>query len=1352
MPRPPPARAISSCCTCTPRSTPRPSHSCPPHRSSSAAHAACSSASPSTSSVSLHPPHSQSFTTSSAQSATPSLATASGPPALPVLDFLYPGFGFFSRSLPPRVATSTEPLPLIGPTRFPASASTDDSISYFEVPKSFSSPTPTTTTRTSNSRSVLLFSSQPSLQHGTSWRSAVLVGTCVCGRVRESCMHCRAKSTASAMIETLPPLDIKGKSREIEIPSSSTATTSSSVPHVTPFRSFLHLLDTTLPSSRVSSTSATTRASPRKVRHRSKLSKRHSPESLLDKLAQDLDLDVNWNSLDHYNKIDSIRLFSRIVKWSDSLDSAPVGPLMGTERTNSDRATQEALRLKAGSLIERFLNKIARDAENAERGRLSIAGLSIEASALTGKIDSIPDRQTQSLSRFEQSIQDVFRETRWQHPGRNEDQDKERKKRIQAMRTALSNLFEGWTRTSSNSDAGELALNLVLEYDLEPLFETTIHPESRRRQEQAYNDILKRQYGILLARLNPTPSEWVVGHADETATRLHLVRHLARSGSAGEARIIWDGIANEQLDGPAAEANRLESLTALVDGLIMERLYEDANALTAELDSLAKKVQLEAPLEPSLVLKAYQVLSKLASNQGRTSILERVQKKIFNLATSESVVVTPTESLARQIRSKSARAETNSVREMFEHFRGTREWELATKEDQAKLWSQVILSQTRINHVEGAVKTLRELVLSGLRAPTAAVNSILFGFARRGDVDRVDSLFHQLAQGDFEDTRPDVGSWNALVLARTTVKDPSAAVRVIRAMQRNQFKPNRQTWTTLMAGMVDTAQWRQTFEIYRYLEQHPSVEMRPDTATTNVVLKACVLTATPASSVIALFRQLLQRGFRPNMMTYTLVLQSLTTAGLMDIAEELYLMMDRPPSTGSTALPTSMTPVRPDAFIFSTLIAGYLKRDEKMKAKACLAEMRRRGIEPSSITLAIVVGSRLGERSTPMKVKQMIAEARQLLQEEEGSGVGLTRWRRAQPPRRDRKLALGQEAATIFAPIFQSAAKQGLTAAALELLEEVHSRNRDAVPIELYTMLMDAFRRTDNIDIAADNIKAIWDRAYESVAGRFIVARDPKTAHSISTDLTAHILTTSNLDLRVDAARSSILCVPLSILLESLYQAGRHHLFGQIWRALARQGFSFDASNWNILAIYFARDLQLERAFWISENILCRPHDDTSPVPSPAHFESAFSHVTRSSAIARMPTRLHNLRRPEQDQQRLHPTDLATLLATPAHRSESTLDLGETFEEALRVREATFWHPFGGLLEALQLALDALKTSGDAQHDGEKLSASALGDKFMSEHPRTMEAIELWRTKGERKARKWERYMSLRGSGTPLEQ
>ncbi|GAA5862991.1 hypothetical protein JCM1840_002348 [Sporobolomyces johnsonii] len=1270
---------------------------------------------------------------------------------------------------------------------------------------------------------------------------AMGAGRCVCGRVRQSCLRCRAASTStgapasSRAASAGAAKEDKGKAKEVDEFGDNAAepgppTPSPSTPAAEPSPSatsasrqpvlldFLRVLDSSLVSSRGAPvTPGLDPPRTRAARRRLRFSSISALQSVLDELWTALSSPTEgqgWSALKYHDKLDCVRAFGRIAKAGMEDMAGPEGIVGAVDEAKAKG--REDLRRDAGEKMRFLLERIEREgagerrtAQRSGRSHGSEAVLWLEALALKGELGEVPSVPTKGEGPFENALWMVFRPTT-----RDDEHEKARRARVQNQRTALAVLLEAWLRapplapsdqpakpdgTTSPSFA-EQALRLLHGWGVSTLFDTLLHPSpssspsassrstrpSAAKLQTAYNWVLQRQYGSLLAQLPPSPSTWLLDalYSDSPEPfRLeqigsHLIRHLSTSGSAGEARKIWEVLEREQegtrqgIWTQKEEEDRLQTMTSLLDGLIKERMYEDANALAGEVEALAKSLELGASsAQRELIDEAFRTLAKLASNQGRLPILERYLPRLEDDDASPSL-----ESLARRLRASSTRSDLEGVRDLFESASTSPEFIGASDEDKARVWTQLILAHARVNDVEGGVRTLQEMIaIAGLRPTLASVNALLYGYARRGDVLTTDELFRQLEAGEFAQLRPDAGSWTALVLARTISKDPSAAVRVVEAMQQAGAVPTLQTWTTLMSGFVDVGQYLAAFQVYRFLEEHPSPLFRPDTAATNVVLKACILTATPAETVLTLLRQLLVRGFRPNMMTYTLVLQSLCASGLMELAEDLYVMMDQPKD--ADALPTSMTPVRPDQFIFSTLIAAYLKRDEQAKARACLAEMTRRGFEPSTVTFAIIIGAQLGELETPEGVRRAMEEAKRFF--EDGR---MNRLRRTQMPRKDRRLAMGEEAAAVYAPIFHAAAKQGLVDAALEMLQEVQGRgNGGEVPIEIHTMLMDAFRRLDDVEAAADNVEVVWDRIYEAVAERFILLSDPDSpsADPLPTRLSAQRLRTSNLPLRVDPAQSTILAVPFTILIDTLARAERHDLLHETWRALARQGFAFDASNWNALALYFARDMQLERALWIAENILCRPYDASfdhgaargddrrPPYPSPSTFEAEFAHIPRALAVGRTPSRLWSLRQAERAAQRNQSIDLSSVLAyAPAPSSaDARVDFGSALSAALRARQATLWHPYGALLEALEAALSTLTFSGSMRvarewqdraersddDDGRDVvefspeKAAEACERLMRDHPATMKAMEMWKTRGERQEAARERFLG--GSG-----
>ena len=1016
--------------------------------------------------------------------------------------------------------------------------------------------------------------------------------------------------------------------------------------------------------------------------------------------------------------------------------------------------------------------------------------------------------------------------------------------RLETQRTAFALLLQMWRAPASLSPyAAEQAFLLVTSYASPPLYALfSAHVDrssSSTRSQLGLNDVLRRSYGALLAALEPSPASWFVQRMigedagaplapDVERSGAHLVRFLAKTGHPIAALDVYRALERARGDAAAVEdVETLRTLSVLVLGLTRERLYDDAAPLATQLERIAGALQVEtdtvitsaplgegsearraAPLEH--VALAYRTLAKLASDQGRSSTLERLLGRLARLGVKPSTSLEPS---ARRLRVQLVRQELDEVRAAFVSADVSR----ASDGDRARLWAQLIVAHVRVNDVEGGIRALQDLIGAGLRPPLSAVNSILHGYARRGRAKPAYDLFGQLARGAFEALQPDAMSWNALVLVHAVAHDPTAAEAAIASMKAAGIAPTRQTWTTLMNAYVESGMWTAAFAVYQYLETNPDPTLRPDTPVANVMLKACLLTGTSGDKVLALMRELVLRGVRPDMSTYTLVMQALCASSSMDHAEELYRFIDSGDHVHGFA---SRGTIKPDVAIFSSLIAGYARRGDGPKARACLAEMRARGLHPSSVTVAIIVGARLmryEDDLTGARLKRALdvatAQARSFLEEatvdsDAPSAVrkqrseALERRRTRQAVRVDRPLAAGTDAVAVFGPLLRTLARTGDASDALRLFEEILDRSDELdpdvdPPIALYTTLMTAFWQRDQLlaplqaDAAARNVHLVWTSLYDSVARRFVRVR---RADQAVEDEAAGAATRQR---RVDPAQAASLCVPFTVLVESASRAGLHMLVEPTWRRLAREGFAFDSSNWNALALYFIHDMQLERALWITEHVLCEPTpleglaragkagSDAPEGVEVADFERELGGLRRADAVGRTPAHLwmgrikaHEARRPRSQVQLAE--HLQSLTTSPTVRDGALgAKLGSALADAHKKQSAALWHPFGRTLGELEAALDLLSAkgtirierkyerrlaktnmppptplpvpsttasssrptsastseSGTERGEVSNLSpqeAAAAREDLQRRHPKTMRALELWRTRRER--------------------
>lgn len=1140
-------------------------------------------------------------------------------------------------------------------------------------------------------------------------------------------------------------------------------------------------------------------------------------------------------ALTMHEMLDLVRAISTVSRAVQPFPPAELLPSSSTASAASLASPNEAARFRlrheaAGTMRDLLrhagLDRIESVGTSALSGtRSSAALLVVDAACLADDVVALSealrvgeDESASSQSPLVAALANLFRRDPTANAlpvGSDKIVASRQRNHAQNAHAALALILEAlqhspYADVSGSHSSALAALRLMRDLGAEALVDF-VHPDApaaSRVKQRAYNDVLRRTYGEILARLDPTPSRWYVeqlehrteadggAESEVAALGLHLIRQLARTGSAGEAFSVWQQMKADREAGSAllaqvSDLDRLEALVSLVDGLAMDRLFVDGNTLATELEDLARAVQIggdgvgdAAPVgaEPALtephplVPEAYRALARLAAGQGRAAILDRVLARLAAVTGDSAPVLEPA---ARQIRARSRRYELDKVRAIFD----SAELDTASPEERARLWGQLIAAHVRANDVEGGLRALQKMLGTGLYVPFVTLNVILHGFARRGDVERAAELFARLSEGEFPRLRPDTASWNALILAHVTARDPSAAEALIREMRLSGVRPDKQTWTTLLSAYVENAQWTAAFRVYRLLQSHPDPTFRPDTAVYNVMLKACILTGTPAPTVVELFRDLVARGVRPNMRTYTLVLQSVCIAGMMGFAEELFQLMDRrhdPPNR-----PPAMSVIEPDQFVYATLVAGYLRQGQPDKARAMLFEMNARGIRTSSIAVGIIIAARIAALQqreghvSAASMQRVIKQARDFLTDAaSGEPGGLVARGRRQPVRFDRPLALGREAAVVYSPILRSLAKQGDLAAALELFDEILDRQdaHAAPPIELYTTLMDAFRvQVAELELSAEgeemsrSVYSIWHQLYDSVCKRFVRLRPVEPVEEGAAPAS---LPLPRFARRVDPAQAGLLRLPFTILLDTATRVDDHEFIEATWRRLALQGFAFDTSNWNALATWFVRDLQLEKAMWITEHVLCRSSDELEPdVQVTARFAAELASIERAEAPGRTPNRLWQTRQsetpgsidlsfldaelappvPDEDGRVGVADERAAVAQAGEPHSETAATAANRLQAALetaRARSAALATlPYRRTLESLGTALDHISVDATvrAEEDG---TASAVADtafpraalvsltldeaqqfyhRLVRDHPRTIHAIETLR-------------------------
>lgn len=914
---------------------------------------------------------------------------------------------------------------------------------------------------------------------------------------------------------------------------------------------------------------------------------------------------TSWETVPVATQLDLVRLFSRIAR-------------------KLGRETPAALRLKASIAIAELLNTLP--AGKGDEHSRSLAAIRIDMLAMGASLPPMDAIDTP----FAFDLRTIF-SSRISSAETEVDADPIR----QAQRTTLSTLFEAFERLETGpAEAVKLIHGLGLETLLGRFLDTAESLESVDPDLKAYDSILRRRYGQLLSRLSPTPLAWLETIA-EPKKRLslspHLITHLSLSGFPLDALAIFHSLegADEQLGRVA----RVRMLTALLIGLVRAAYHEDAAQISTLLEELVQLPKDRRRECPPLVICALLAVVKASAAVGRSDHVRTVLKKLEAAGWESAGLKT-----ARLMRAAAQENDLETVREIFEQGIGK-----CTVQHRRGLWAELVRAYSRAGDLESAVEALDRMIKLGDHPSRPLLTNILAGYAARGAVEQAYIIFNRISTFNHSHN---VVTFNTLVTLHANLGDPESVVRVMNTMRASNIAPDRFTWTTLMNARVRAGNFKKALRMYDHMQKHEDPAFRPDTAVLNVLLKASVLAGLPATSTLSAFRAALDNGIRPNVQTYTQVMHALSTAGLMDLAEELFTMMDG----SGEMLPLPMQAVRPDAHVFSALIYGYIRVNETNKARACLREMRARGLAPTSVTYGIVVSLFL-RQNDPAGLQMALQLAKDFLSEQP------LRNSRRDFASRDRPLARGEELLTVFNPIIHSFAKKADADHALEYFK--HVLHEGPTPsIVLHSSLLNAYRLAGDLV----SVRVIWGHLRKLAMESFSSSKNPR---------------------KVTSSRANALCYPFTMYLETLTTHGLYDEIITTWKQLVEDGFVCDASNWNKLGVAVCQSGKIEFALAICEKLAQPDGVDFDPAVVPPEFGQAT--IINSSMETR--TRLYEGRKREQTSQKRWPTTIVGLLQSPA--------LSPIVQQPLLTHiflgRGHFWFPHAGFLQALEVALQTIQ-------------------------------------------------------------
>ncbi|KXN92293.1 hypothetical protein AN958_08524 [Leucoagaricus sp. SymC.cos] len=452
-----------------------------------------------------------------------------------------------------------------------------------------------------------------------------------------------------------------------------------------------------------------------------------------------------------------------------------------------------------------------------------------------------------------------------------------------------------------------------------------------------------------------------------------------------------------------------------------------------------------------------------------------------------------------------------------------------------------IYAHARRSRPDGIEYWLGRMKADGFKPNLHIYSSMIQSHLQSGNLTAVAEILDQMRK---EGSVPNAVVYTNIITALGRYHNPSTAEGIFKRALRDKVEPDQAMVGALMNSYVEAGHWEEAITLFKSLDEnkntssiHLNIEMY------NITLKAYVIMGAPFRLVATLFEQLdADENVKPNEITFALLLQSACDSGYMHAAMDIFKEMDRRARSGARSL------INP--YVFTILMSGFLRKGNKDEAMKVYEEMLRRGIQPTSVTFNTVLSYYSNEKS-----EDSLRLAYEFL-------TRVATRKEDEPIIAEDNLNMSP-VNLVYEPVLRAHAYIGDVEGFERLMDEMLT-NGGHLNVTTLSALMDLYRQKNRLESAS----RVWAYLLEIGEATLRAARFPvEGAEDIH-------------------ARTDMLCLPLTIYLDTLSRAGEHEYVLQTWQDYQARGLSFNFFNWNRLGVYLICAGEYERAFEVLDRII----------------------------------------------------------------------------------------------------------------------------------------------------------------------
>merc|ERR1719267_14322 len=266
-------------------------------------------------------------------------------------------------------------------------------------------------------------------------------------------------------------------------------------------------------------------------------------------------------------------------------------------------------------------------------------------------------------------------------------------------------------------------------------------------------------------------------------------------------------------------------------------------------------------------------------------------------------------------------------------------------------------ARSKENDLEGAMQVFRKLQSSGVQLTALVYNALLDSCVQCGKVNTALQHFNEMKELGFVD----VVSYNTLLKAYLKIGQIHKARTLLAEMAENNIQANQVTYNEMLNALVTTKDRKEMWALVREMN---SIGMRPNSVTCSIILKS--LTAHSATDDVRQAMALID-NMQEEMdeVLFASVVEACVRVGQLDL---LSSKLQQYASFGGLAGHTAPT--------YGSMIKAYGRARDIERVRELWQEMRRRHVAPTSITLGCVIDA-LVNNGFPDEALSLVREIRE---------------------------------------------------------------------------------------------------------------------------------------------------------------------------------------------------------------------------------------------------------------------------------------------------------------------------------------------------------------------------------------